>query len=204
NFQSFSSQGYAVIAINFHGSDSYGQNFTDSIIGEYGSLPYEDLKLGLSYALNKFPYINASRAAALGASYGGFMVNWIAGHPEMSVRFKTLICHNGALDTRSKSYSTDELWFNEHDVGNYTPWDNPAVYEEFNPVNHVANTPTSIGRALTLHMIHVRIENIRSIRINSNWTQPMLIIVGAHDYRIPETQGIGTFTALQRRGIPSR
>ncbi|CAM4852044.1 unnamed protein product, partial [Rotaria magnacalcarata] len=64
--------------------------------------------------------------------------------------------------------------------------------------------PTSIGRALTLHMIHVRIENIRSIRINSNWTQPMLIIVGAHDYRIPETQGIGTFTALQRRGIPSR
>ncbi|CAM4830234.1 unnamed protein product [Rotaria magnacalcarata] len=175
NFQSFSSQGYAVIAINFHGSDSYGQNFTDSIIGEYGSLPYEDLKLGLSYALNKFPYINASRAAALGASYGGFMVNWIAGHPEMSVRFKTLICHNGALDTRSKSYSTDELWFNEHDVGNYTPWDNPAVYEEFNPVNHVAN-----------------------------WTQPMLIIVGAHDYRIPETQGIGTFTALQRRGIPSR
>ncbi|CAF4941628.1 unnamed protein product, partial [Rotaria magnacalcarata] len=229
NFQSFSSQGYAVIAINFHGSDSYGQNFTDSIIGEYGSLPYEDLKLGLSYALNKFPYINASRAAALGASYGGFMVNWIAGHPEMSVRFKTLICHNGALDTRSKSYSTDELWFNEHDVGNYTPWDNPAVYEEFNPVNHVANSsfqnneivtclrlpsqlidpyqflaPTSIGRALTLHMIHVRIENIRSIRINSNWTQPMLIIVGAHDYRIPETQGIGTFTALQRRGIPSR
>ncbi|CAF1195257.1 unnamed protein product [Rotaria sordida] len=175
NFQSFSSQGYAVIAINFHGSDSYGQNFTDSINSNYGSLPYEDLQLGLDYALTNYPYIDSQRATALGASYGGYMVNWIAGHPEMSLRFKTFVTHNGALDTRSKSYSSDELWFTEYDAGNFTPWDNPDAFEIYNPVNHVAN-----------------------------WTQPMLIIVGARDYRIPETQGIGTFTALQRRGIPSR
>ncbi|CAF1473177.1 unnamed protein product [Rotaria sp. Silwood1] len=175
NFQTYASQGYAVIAINFHGSDSYGQNFTDSIISNYGSLPFEDLQLGLTYALNKFSYIDPSRAVALGASYGGYMIYWIAGHPEMSLRFKTLISHNGVFDTRFKGYSTDELWFSEHDVGGYTPWDNPNAYERYSPVNHVAN-----------------------------WTQPMLIILGAHDYRVPDTQGISAFTALQRRGIESR
>ncbi|CAF4228929.1 unnamed protein product [Rotaria sp. Silwood2] len=175
NLQTYSSQGYAVIAINFHGSDSYGQNFTDSIIGEYGSLPFEDLQLGLTYALNKFPYIDPNRAVALGASYGGYMVYWIAGHPEMSRRFKTLIAHNGVFDTRAKGYSTEELWFTEHDVGGYTPWSNPDAYERYNPLKYVVN-----------------------------WTQPMLVILGARDYRVPDTQGISAFNALQRRGIESR
>ncbi|CAF3420771.1 unnamed protein product [Rotaria socialis] len=175
NFQAFSSQGYAVIAINFHGSDSYGQNFTDSITGHYGTLPYEDLQLGLTAALNNYTYIDGNRTAALGASYGGFMINWIAGHQDMSQRFKTLICHDGLFDMRGMAYSTEELWFSEHDAGGFTPYDNPNAFEEFNPVNHVIN-----------------------------WTQPMLIIHGGHDYRVPDTQGIGAFTALQRRGIPSR
>ncbi|CAF2050261.1 unnamed protein product [Rotaria magnacalcarata] len=175
NFQSYSAQGYAVIAINFHGSDSYGQNFTDSITGEYGSLPYEDLKLGLDYTLANFSYIDGNRVVALGASYGGYMINWIAGQPEMSSRFRTLVNHNGLFDMRAMGYSTEELFFTEHDVGNYTVYDNPSAYEVYNPVNYVAN-----------------------------WTQPMLIIVGAHDYRVPETQGIGAFTALQRRNITSR
>jgi dipeptidyl aminopeptidase/acylaminoacyl peptidase len=175
NFQTFSSQGYAVIAINFHGSDSYGQNFTDSITGQYGTLPFEDLQLGLTEALRLYPYIDGNRAAALGASYGGFMINWIAGHPEMSQRFKTLVCHDGLFDMRGMGYSTEELWFSEHDAGGFTPYDNPEAFEEFNPVNYVAN-----------------------------WTQPMLIIHGGRDYRVPDTQGIGAFTALQRRGIESR
>ncbi|CAF4884914.1 unnamed protein product [Rotaria sp. Silwood1] len=175
NFQTYASQGYAVIAINFHGSDSYGQNFTDSIIGQYGSLPFEDLQLGLTYALKKFPYIDPNRAVAMGASYGGYMIYWIAGQPEMSRRFKTLISHNGMFDMRAMGYSTEELWFSEHDVGGYTPWENPDAYERYNPLKHVAN-----------------------------WTQPMLIILGAHDYRVPNTQGISAFNALQRRGIESR
>ncbi|CAF4883549.1 unnamed protein product [Rotaria sp. Silwood1] len=175
NFQSFSSQGYAVIAINFHGSDSYGQKFTDSITGHYGTLPYEDLQLGLTAALNKYAYIDGNQAAALGASYGGFMINWIAGHPEMSQRFKTLVCHDGLFDMRGMAYSTEELWFSEHDAGGFTPYGNPDAFEQFNPVNHVVN-----------------------------WTQPMLIIHGGHDYRVPDTQGIGAFTALQRLGIQSR
>jgi len=174
NYQVFAAQGYAVIAINFHGSDSYGQNFTDSITGNYGTLPYEDLKLGLTAALRLYP-IDGNRTAALGASYGGYMINWIAGHLEMSQRFNTLVCHDGLFDMRGMAYSTEELWFSEHDAGGVTPYDHPEAFEKFNPVNHVIN-----------------------------WTQPMLIIHGGHDYRVPETQGIGAFTALQRRGIASR
>ncbi len=175
NYQSFSSQGYALIAINFHGSDSYGQNFTNSITGQYGTLPFDDLQLGLTAALNRFKYIDGNRSVALGASYGGYMINWIAGHPQMSQRFRTLICHDGLFDMRGMAYSTEELWFSEHDTGGFTPYDNPQAYEKYNPVNYVAN-----------------------------WTQPMLIIHGGHDYRVPDTQGISAFTALQRRGIPSR
>jgi dipeptidyl aminopeptidase/acylaminoacyl peptidase len=175
NFQAFAAAGFAVIAINFHGSDSYGQNFTNSIIGQYGTLPYEDLQLGLQAALDEYSYIDGNRAAALGASYGGYMINWIAGHPEMSQQFKTLVCHDGLFDMRGMAYSTEELWFSEHDAGGVTPYDDPEAFELYNPVNHVAN-----------------------------WTQPMLIIHGGRDYRVPDTQGIGAFTALQRRVIRSR
>jgi dipeptidyl aminopeptidase/acylaminoacyl peptidase len=175
NFQMFSSQGYAVVAINFHGSDSYGQKFTDSITGQYGTLPYEDLQLGLTAALKRYSYIDGNRAAASGFSYGGYMINWIAGHPEMSQRFKALICEAGLFDMRGMAYSIEELVFTEQHVGGFTPYENPGTFEKFNPINHVAN-----------------------------WTQPMLIIHGGRDYRVPDTQGIGAFTALQRRVIRSR
>ncbi|CAF1004552.1 unnamed protein product [Adineta ricciae] len=175
NFQSYSAQGYAVIAINFHGSDSYGQNFTDSITGEYGTLPYEDLKLGLTAALKRFSYLDSDRVVAIGGSYGGYMINWIAGHPEMSRRFRTFISQAGVFDLRHLAYTTDELWFAEHDSGGFTPFDNLDKYERDNPIKHVLN-----------------------------WTQPMLIIHGARDFRIPDTQSIGAFVALQRREVPSR
>jgi len=175
NYQAFAGKGYAVIAINFHGSDSYGQNFTDSITSNYGTYPFEDLQKGLEAAFEKYPYIARNRAAALGASYGGFMINFIAGQPELSTKFKTLVCHDGLFDMRGMAYSTEELWFSEHDAGGVTPYEHPEAFEKFNPVTHVAN-----------------------------WSQPMLIIHGGRDYRVPDTQGIGAFTALQRRGIPSR
>ncbi|CAF3712454.1 unnamed protein product [Rotaria socialis] len=175
NFQVFASQGYAVIAINFHGSDSYGQNFTDSIKGQYGTFPYEDLQIGLQEVLQRYSYIDENRVIALGGSYGGYMVNWIAGHPEMSQRFKTLISAAGLFDLRAMAYSMDTLVLIEHEVGGFTPYGNPDAFEKYNPINHVAN-----------------------------WSQPMLIIHCGHDYRVPDTQGISAFTALQRRGIPSR
>ena len=175
NFQLFASQGYAVIAINFHGSISYGQNFTDSVRGEYGTLPFEDLQRGLTAALDRFTYIDRDRVVALGASYGGYMINWIAGHPPMSRRFCALVNHDGVFDLRALAYSTDEQWFLDYDMDGYSVFDNPLAFEKYNPVNHVLN-----------------------------WTQPMLVIHGGRDFRIPDTQGISTFTALQRRGIPSR
>ena len=175
NFQAFAGQGYGVIAINFHGSDSYGQKFTDSITGNYGTYPFDDLKIGLNQSLLRYSYLDGTRAVALGASYGGYMINWIAGHPELSQRFRTLVCHDGLFDLRGMAYSTEELWFSEHDAGNFTPYGNPEAFEKYNPVNHVVN-----------------------------WTQPMFIIHGGRDYRVPDAQGISAFTALQRRGIPSR
>ncbi|CAF4642159.1 unnamed protein product [Rotaria sp. Silwood1] len=118
---------YAIIAINFHESNSYGQKFTDSITGQYGTLPYGDLKLGLSTILTRYKYIDENQAVALGACYGGYMINWIAGHPEMSQRFKAFICH---ADVTITSY------------------ENPEAFEKFNPISHVANWSQPM---LTIH-----------------------------------------------------
>ena len=172
NPQAYAGAGYAVVMIDFHGSVGYGQAFTDSIRGDWGGKPLEDLQKGLKAALERYPWIDGDRVGALGASFGGYMINWIAGNwPD---RFRCLVNHDGNLDERMAYFDTDELWFPEWDhVG--TPWSNPQGYEKHNPVNHVGK-----------------------------WKTPMLVIHGAQDYRVVDTQGIATFNALQRRGIPSR
>jgi dipeptidyl aminopeptidase/acylaminoacyl peptidase len=158
--------------VDFHGSTGYGQAFTDSIQGDWGGKPLVDLQKGLDAALERYPWMDGDRVGALGASYGGYMINWIAG--QWPDRFRCLVNHNGNLDTRMAYYDTEELWFPEWDhVG--TPWENPAGYEDQNPVRFVGN-----------------------------WKTPMLVIHGEHDFRVPATQGLGTFNALQRRGIPSK
>jgi dipeptidyl aminopeptidase/acylaminoacyl peptidase len=158
--------------VDFHGSTGYGQTFTDSIRGDWGGKPLEDLKKGLAAALERYPWMDGDRIAALGASFGGYMINWIAGAwPD---GFRCLVNHDGNLDERFAYFETDEMWFPEWDhLG--APWDNPQAYEKQNPVNFV-----------------------------KNWKTPMLVIHGAMDFRIPETQGIATFTTLQRLGIPSK
>ena len=139
NPQIYAGAGYAVVFIDFHGSTGYGQKFTDSVSGDWGGAPLEDLKKGWAAALGKFDFLDANRAAALGASFGGYMVAWIAGNwPEP---WKCLVCHDGILDTRSAAYSTEELWSDEWDIGG-TPYDKPEGYEKFNPVNHVAKWKT--------------------------------------------------------------
>jgi dipeptidyl aminopeptidase/acylaminoacyl peptidase len=139
NPQTYAGAGYAVITIDFHGSTGYGQDFTDAITGDWGGAPLEDLQKGLAYALDKYTFIDGDRACALGASYGGYMINWIAGNwPE---RFKCLVNHDGIFDNRSMYYSTEELWFPEWEHGG--PYDKgPAGYEKHNPVNHVENWKT--------------------------------------------------------------
>jgi dipeptidyl aminopeptidase/acylaminoacyl peptidase len=143
NAQSLAGAGYAVVMIDFHGSTGYGQAFTDSISGDWGGKPFEDLKLGLDAAIKQYPGLDGERACALGGSYGGYMMNWIAGNwPQ---RFKCLVSHDGILDARSMYYSTEELWFEEWENGG-PEYRNPKGYAKHNPIDYVAQwkTPTLV------------------------------------------------------------
>ncbi len=172
NPQFYAGAGYAAVMVDFHGSTGYGQAFTDAINGDWGGAPLEDLKLGLAAAIAKYPFLDGDRVGALGASYGGYMINWIAGAwPD---RFRALVCHDGNIDERMAYYDTEELWFPEWERGG-TPWEVPESYAEHNPIDLV-----------------------------KNWRTPTLVIHGQKDFRVVYTQGISTFTALQRKGVPSK
>jgi len=134
NPQTYAGAGYAAVFIDFHGSTGYGQKFTDAISGDWGGKPLEDLQKGLAAAVAKYPWLDRSRACALGASYGGYMMNWIEGN--WSDGFKCIVNHDGVFDTRGMAYATEEQWF--------TDWENggpyfkfPEKHERFNPVLHV-------------------------------------------------------------------
>lgn len=166
------SQGYAVISVDFHGSTGYGQAFTDAINKNWGGWPLEDLQQGFAAGVALDPQIDGERACAMGASYGGYMVNWIAGNwPD---RFKCIVQHDGIFDNRSMYYSTEELWFPRWDHGG-TYEQAKDEYEKWNPANHV-----------------------------DKWRTPMLVVTGQQDFRVPYSQGLMSFTALQERGIPAQ
>ena len=135
NPQTYAGAGYAVVMIDFHGSTGYGQAFTDAINQHWGDRPLEDLQKGWAHALSNYAFLDGNRAAALGASYGGFMVNWIAGNwPDA---FKCLVSHCGIFDTRAMGYSTEELWFTDWENG-ASVFANPKAYDDFNPMLHTA------------------------------------------------------------------
>jgi dipeptidyl aminopeptidase/acylaminoacyl peptidase len=134
--------GYVVIMINFHGSTGYGQKFIDAINGDWGGAPFEDLMKGLDYAEQTYPFIDKTRECALGASYGGYMINWILGHTD---RFKCLVSHDGMFNAESAWGTTEELWFNNWEFKG-TPYDNRASYEKWSPHQYAKNfkTPTLV------------------------------------------------------------
>jgi dipeptidyl aminopeptidase/acylaminoacyl peptidase len=136
NAQTFAGAGYGVVMIDFHGSTGYGQAFTDAISGDWGGKPLEDLKLGLAAALKQYPWLDGNHACALGASYGGYMMNWIAG--QWPDRFKCIVSHDGIFDTRAMYYSTEELWFTEWENGG-PEFRNPSAYTKHNPIDFVNN-----------------------------------------------------------------
>jgi dipeptidyl aminopeptidase/acylaminoacyl peptidase len=172
NPQVYAGAGYATVFIDFHGSTGYGQKFTDSISGDWGGKPLEDLQKGLAAAVAKYPWLDRDRSCALGASYGGYMMNWIEGNwPD---GFKCIVNHDGVFDARGMAYASEEQWFTDWESGG-AYFNVPDNYERFNPVNFV-----------------------------SKWKTPMLVVQGDLDFRIPTAQGLGTFTALQRRGIESK
>ena len=167
----WAAQGYVVLAPNPRGSTGFGQKFTDEISGDWGGKVYTDLMNGLD-TVSSFPYIDATRRAAAGASFGGYMVNWILGHA--GEKFKALVTHDGVYNFESMYGSTDEVWFDEWDHSG-APWEKPESYRHFSP--------------------HVYAKNFRT---------PTLVIHGALDYRIPYTEAMQLFTALQRQNVPSK
>jgi dipeptidyl aminopeptidase/acylaminoacyl peptidase len=171
NPQAYAGAGYVAVTIDFHGSTGYGQAFTDAIREDWGGKPYDDLMKGLDHVVATNGYVDGGRVCALGASFGGYMVNWIAGHTD---RFKCLVSHDGEFDEKNSYYMTEELWFPEWEFGG-PPWENKTLYERFSPSEYVRN-----------------------------WKTPMLVIHSALDFRLPETEGFSVFTALQRRGVPSK
>jgi len=172
NAQTYAGAGYAVVMIDFHGSTGYGQAFTDSISQHWGDRPLEDLQKGWAFATGKYGFLDKDRACALGGSYGGFMVNWIAS--QWKEPWKCLVNHDGIFDSRFMGYSTEELWFSEWENGG-PPFAPETTYAKFNPADHVAA-----------------------------WSVPTLVVQGGQDFRVPLEQGIASFTALQRKGVPSK
>ncbi|MGC2112638.1 MAG: S9 family peptidase [Candidatus Korobacteraceae bacterium] len=140
NPELFAANGYVVVMINFHGSTGYGQKFIDAINGSWGGPPYEDLMLGLDYAEKTYPYIDKDRECALGASYGGYAINWIEGH---TTRFKCLVSHDGMFNTEAAYGTTEELWFNEWEFKG-TPWTNRELYRKWSPALSATNFKTPI------------------------------------------------------------
>ncbi len=173
NEQVFAAPGYVTLMINRRGSTGYGQKFTDEITNDWGGKAYVDVMNGVDYALKKYPFIDGTKMAAAGGSYGGYMANWIATH---TGRFKAIISHAGIYD-KVAMYATEELWFEEHDMQG-TPWGNPESYHRWSPSTYAAE----LGKFKT----------------------PTLIVAGERDFRVPYTQSLEFFSALQRQGVPSK
>ena len=138
NIQLFASKGYVIVAPNPRGSVGYGQQFTDEISRDWGGKVYADLMNAYDYALANFNYIDKKNTFAAGASYGGYMVNWIEGHTN---RFNALVSHDGVFNTESMWGTTEELWFPEWEFGG-TPWENRALYEKWSPHRFIHNAKT--------------------------------------------------------------
>jgi dipeptidyl aminopeptidase/acylaminoacyl peptidase len=170
NAQMFAAPGYVVAMLNPRGSTGFGQRFVDQISRDWGGAVYEDIMKGVD-AVARLPYVDSTRMAAAGGSYGGYMANWLNGHTD---RFKALISHAGVFNLEAMAGATEELWFTDWEFGG-PYWLSRTDYERFSPHRFVQNFHT-----------------------------PTLVIHGALDYRVPETEGMQLFTALQRQNVPSR
>jgi dipeptidyl aminopeptidase/acylaminoacyl peptidase len=173
NPQVFSAAGYVSLMINRRGSTGYGQKFTDEITNDWGGKAYADVMKGIDATVAKYKFVDGTKVAAAGGSYGGYMANWLATH---TGRFKAIISHAGIYD-KAAMFATEELWFEEHDMQG-TPWTAPENYRKWSPSTYAAD----LGKYKT----------------------PTLIICGERDYRVPYTQSLEFFSALQRQGVPSK
>lgn len=169
----FAAPGYVVLMINRRGSTGYGQKFTDEVVNDWGGKAYSDIMSGVEAATKAFPFIDGSRVAAAGASYGGYMADWLATH---TGRFKTIVSHAGVYDMTSM-YATDIPFFAEFEMHG-TPWEAEQTHRQWSPSEFAA----ALGKFKT----------------------PVLVTAGEKDYRVPVTQSLELFSALQRQGVASK
>ncbi len=167
----WAAQGYVVLAPNPRGSTGFGQQFTNEISNDWGGKVFIDLMKGLDYACS-LAYVDTTRKAGAGASFGGYMMNWF--QAQAGARFRALVTHDGVYNFESMYGTTEEVWFDEWDHGE-APWDHPEAYHQFSP--------------------NVYAKNFRT---------PDLIIHSELDFRVPLSEGMQLFTALQRQGVPSK
>jgi dipeptidyl aminopeptidase/acylaminoacyl peptidase len=184
NPELFAANGYVVIMINPRGSTGYGQAFIDGVNGDWGGKPYLDLMKGLDYAEAHYPFIDKERECALGASYGGFMANWILTH---SNRFKCIVTHDGMYNPQSAYGSTEEMWFNE--------WEFRRVSDK---------EPGQPWRYASLSAAQDPFRKWSPMLNIKNAKTPTLVIHSQRDYRLDVSEGFQLFTALQRLNVPSK
>jgi dipeptidyl aminopeptidase/acylaminoacyl peptidase len=174
NPQVFANAGYVVLMPNPRGSIGFGQKFVNDISGDWGGKAYTDIMNGVAHVA-AMPFVDRERIGAAGASYGGYMINWIEGHnDDPRFKFKALVSHDGVYNLTSMYGGTEELWFTDWEFKG-TPWTNPEMYERWSPHKFVKNFKT-----------------------------PMLVVHGELDYRVPVGEGIQLFTALQLQNVPSK
>ena len=177
NAELFAANGYVVVMINMRGSTGYGQAIVDGVNGDWGGKPFTDLMEGLDYAEQHYPFIDKTRECALGASYGGYMANWVEGHTD---RFKCIVSHDGMFNPESAYGTTEELWFNEWEFKG-KPWDYYGKPDAENPYRKWS--PMLAAK---------------------NFKTPMLVVHGQLDYRLDVSEGYQMFTTLQRLKVPSK
>nr|POE49486.1 putative dipeptidyl-peptidase 5 [Quercus suber] len=191
----FAEQGYIVIAPNPTGSTGYGQAFTDAIQNNWGGDPYEDIVKVFEWVSNNMPEADNNNAVALGASYGGYMMNWIQGH-DLGRRFKALVCHDGVFSLPGQ-IATDELYFPFHDFGG-VPWQKSGS---------IANTRYDVAaqaeKAFGSSTTSAWLKWDPSEHLN-NWATPELVIHSEKDYRLTMAEGLAAFNVLQSRGVDSQ
>jgi dipeptidyl aminopeptidase/acylaminoacyl peptidase len=173
NFQIMAANGYIIVAPNRRGLPGFGEEWNDQIAGEWGGLAMQDYLSAIDSAV-KLPFVDSKRLGAVGASFGGYSVYWLAGNHNK--RFKTFIAHCGVFNLESWYGTTEEMFFANHDLkGSYWTKPEPKSYQLHSPSNFVGK-----------------------------WDTPLLVIHGAKDFRVPESEGMQAFQAAQLKNIPSR
>jgi dipeptidyl aminopeptidase/acylaminoacyl peptidase len=201
NWELLAADGYVVVGINRRGSTGYGQKFVDEVSGDWGGRAYEDLMKGLDYAEATYPFIDKTRECALGASYGGFMADWVLTHTN---RFQCIVTHDGMVDPVSAYGTTEEMWFNEWEFRR--PEDFPKGWDGFPPdaKQTTAGHPAEPWRYQNLPADQDPFRKWSALRSIENAKTPTLVIHSQKDYRLDVSQGFELYTALQRRGVPAR